>query len=145
MRAIEPAALAREVLELCFADPGRIHEQRLAEAVDETRRRYEVPWYMHAYVRTLRGLVGAFLRAYLPGSGSLWRVARRIQAPALVIGGALDRLVDVRVAPQVARVVADSRLLLLSGVGHVAQMEVPEIVARAVVALLDEAAAGVAR
>jgi pimeloyl-ACP methyl ester carboxylesterase len=145
LHATDPAALARQVLELCFADPSRIHDQRMAEAVEETQLRYDVPWYMHAYVRTLRGLVGSFLRAYLPGSGSLWRVAARIEAPTLVIGGTLDRLVDIRVAPQVARTVRDSRLLLLEGVGHVAQMEVPEIVARAVVALLDEVAADVAR
>ena len=145
LHAIEPADLARQVLELCFADPTRIHEQRMVEAIEETRLRYDVPWYMDAYVRTLRGLVGSFLRAYLPGSGSLWRIAARIQAPTLVIGGALDRLVDVRVAPQVARTVPDSRLLMLNGVGHVAQMEVPEIVARAVVAMLNEAVADVAR
>ncbi len=145
LHAIEPAELARQVLELCFADPSRIHEQRMAEAIEETRLRYDVPWYMDAYVRTLRGLIGSFVRAYLPGAGSLWRVAARIQAPTLVIGGALDRLVDVRVAPQAARTIRGSRLLVLPGVGHVAQMEVPEIVARAVVALLDEAAADVAR
>ncbi len=145
LHAIEPAELARQVLELCFADPSRIHEQRMAEAIEETRLRYDVPWYMDAYVRTLRGLIGSFVRAYLPGAGSLWRVAARIQAPTLVIGGALDRLVDVRVAPQAARTIRGSRLLVLPGVGHVAQMEVPEIVARAVVALLDEAVADVAR
>src|SRR5213078_2275877 len=145
LHAIEPADLARQVLELCFADPTRLHEQRMVEAIEETRLRYDVPWYMDAYVRTLRGLVGSFLRAYLPGSGSLWRIARRIQAPTLVIGGALDRLVDVRVAPQVARAVPDSRLLVLDRVGHVAQMEVPDLVARAVVALLNEGPADVAR
>ncbi|GFJ79071.1 hypothetical protein Phou_032510 [Phytohabitans houttuyneae] len=41
-------------------------------------------------------------------------------------------------APQVARAIPDSRLLILDKVGHVAQMEVPRLVARAVVALLDE-------
>jgi pimeloyl-ACP methyl ester carboxylesterase len=35
-------------------------------------------------------------------------------------------------------VIPDSRLLMLDGVGHVAHMEVPRLVARAVVALLDE-------
>jgi pimeloyl-ACP methyl ester carboxylesterase len=140
LKSIEPAELARQVLEICYADPGRVHPQRMAEAIEETRLRYDVPWYMDAYVRTLRGLVGSFLRAYLPGSGSLWRVAGRIEAPTLVIGGALDKLVDVRVGPQVARTVKDGRLLLLEGVGHVAQMEVPELVARAVVALLDDVA-----
>jgi pimeloyl-ACP methyl ester carboxylesterase len=145
LRTMEPAELARQVLELCYADPSRVHAQRMAEAIEETRLRYDVPWYMDAYVRTLRGLIGSFLRAYLPGAGSLWRVARRIEAPTLVIGGTLDKLVDVRVAPQVARTVHDGRLLLLEGVGHVAQMEVPDLVARAVVALLDDGVANVAR
>jgi pimeloyl-ACP methyl ester carboxylesterase len=51
----------------------------------------------------------------------------------------------IAVAPQVARTIRDSRLLMLEDVGHVAQMEVPELVARAVVALLDEAGRDVAR
>jgi pimeloyl-ACP methyl ester carboxylesterase len=145
MQAVTPAELARQVLELCFADLSRIPEQRMVEAIEEAQLRYDVPWYVDAYVRSLRGLVGTFLRAYLPGSGSLWQVARRITAPTLVIGGTLDRLVDTRVAPQVARTVRDSRLLLLEGVGHVAQMEVPELVARAVVAMLDRLDGDVAR
>jgi pimeloyl-ACP methyl ester carboxylesterase len=58
--------------------------------------------------------------------------------PTLVIGGELDRLVDVRVAERVAAVIPDSRLVMLDGVGHVAQMEVPRSVADAVLALLDE-------
>ncbi|HKT02409.1 MAG TPA: alpha/beta hydrolase [Rugosimonospora sp.] len=138
---ITPADLVTQVLAECFADPSRLPEQRMAEAVREARLRYDLPWYLTAYLRTLRGLVGSFLRAYLPGSGSLWRIAARIQAPTLVIAGTEDRLVDVRVAAQVARVVPDARLLELPGVGHVAQMEVPEITARAMVALLDEYAA----
>jgi pimeloyl-ACP methyl ester carboxylesterase len=142
MAAIPPDDLARQILELCFADPTRIAEQRLAEAVEEARMRYAVPWYADAYVRSLRSLVGSFLRAYLPGSGSLWRLARRISVPTLVIGGALDRLVDVRVAPQVARAIPDSRLLIIEGVGHVAQMEVPDLVARSVAALLTEVRSG---
>ena len=65
------------------------------------RRRYEAPWYVDAYLRTLRGLVGSFLRSYLPGPNSMWRIAERITAPTLVITGRQDRLVDVRVAPAV--------------------------------------------
>lgn len=138
---IEPEQMARQVVAACFADPGRLTEQRLAEAVEEIRLRYTVAHYPEAYLRTLRGLVLAFLRAYLPGSSSLWRIARSIEAPTLVVGGLHDRLIDVRVAAQVARVIPDSRLLLLDRVGHVAQMEDPRTVARAVLALLDETAA----
>jgi pimeloyl-ACP methyl ester carboxylesterase len=93
---------------------------------------------MDAYMRSLRGLVGSFLRSYFPGPNSQWRVAARISAPSLVITGRQDRLVDVRVAPAVARLIPDSRLMVLDQVGHVAQMERPETVARAVLAMLDE-------
>ena len=135
---IPPSELTQMVLAACFADTARLHPQRLAEAIEEAKLRYTVPHYADAYVRTLRGLVSSFLRAYLPGSNSLWRMARRVPVPTLVIGGRMDRLVDVRVAEQVARVVPDSRLVMLEGVGHVAQMEVPHEVASAVLDLLNE-------
>ncbi len=140
LAAITPEALARQVIEACFANPALLPAQRMAEAVEEVRRRYEAPWYVDAYLRTLRGLVGSFLRSYLPGENSMWRVARRITAPTLVITGRQDRLVDVRVAPAVAKLIPDSRLLVLDQVGHVAQMERPDMVARGVVAMLNELA-----
>ncbi|MEU4398797.1 alpha/beta fold hydrolase [Micromonospora orduensis] len=135
---LAPEMMAQQVLEACVADLDRICDQRRAEALEEIRVRYEAEHYAAAYVRTFRGLVSSFLRAYLPGSGSLWRLARSVRAPTLVVGGRADRLVDVRVAPQTARVIPDSRLLMLDGVGHVAQLEVPRLVARAVVGLLAE-------
>ncbi|MFK3981322.1 alpha/beta fold hydrolase [Micromonospora sp. NPDC050397] len=134
-----PEEMATQVLSACVADLSRINEQRRREAIEEIRIRYTADHYAAAYLRTLRGLVSSFVRAYLPGSGSLWRIARLVTAPTLVIGGRQDRLVDIRVAPQAARVIPDSRLLILDGVGHVAQLEVPRTVARAVAALLDEA------
>jgi pimeloyl-ACP methyl ester carboxylesterase len=140
LATISPELLAQEVIRACFADPALVAPERLAEAVVEVRRRYEAPWFVDAYLRTLRGLVGNFLRSYLPGSNSMWRVAERITAPTLVITGRQDRLVDVRVAPAVGKLIADSRLLVLDNVGHVAQMERPQLVARAVAYMLDEVA-----
>ncbi|ASW57409.1 alpha/beta fold hydrolase [Plantactinospora sp. KBS50] len=136
---LAPEEMAEQVLSACVADLSRICEQRRQEAVEEIRIRYTEDHYAHAYLRTFRGLVSSFLRAYLPGSGSLWRLARLVSAPTLVVAGRQDRLVDVRVAPQVARAIPDSRLLMLDGVGHVAQLEVPRTVARSVIGLLDEA------
>ncbi|AVT39193.1 alpha/beta fold hydrolase [Plantactinospora sp. BB1] len=135
---LPPEEMARQVMEACVADTDRICDQRRLEAIEEIRIRYTAEHYAAAYLRTLRGLVGSFVRAYLPGSGSLWRIAGLVTAPTLVIGGGQDRLVDVRVPAQVARVIPDSRLLMLTGVGHVPQMEVPRMVARAALALLDE-------
>ncbi|GAA0718005.1 alpha/beta fold hydrolase [Dactylosporangium roseum] len=140
MAAMTPEVLADMVIDSCYADPTRYPEQRRLEAIEEARLRNNVPWYAEAYVGSLRGLVGSFLRAYLPGEGSIWRAAGKITAPTLVIAGRQDRLVDIRTAPQVARLIPDSRLMMLEGVGHVAQMEVPRTVARAVFGLLDELA-----
>jgi pimeloyl-ACP methyl ester carboxylesterase len=138
MATMTPDEVAAMVIEACFADPSLIPEQRLAEAIEEAKLRSSVPWYADAYVRSLRGLVSSFLRAYLPGEGSIWRAAARITAPSLVIAGRQDQLVDIRVSPQVARVIPDSRLLMLARVGHVPQMESPRTVARAFLGMLGE-------
>jgi pimeloyl-ACP methyl ester carboxylesterase len=140
MNRMTPEEMAEQVLIACFGDPTRVTDQRRAEAIEEVRLRYTVDHYARAYLGTLRGLVSSFLRAYLPGENSLWRVAARITAPTLVIGGTTDKLVDVRVPAQVARMIPDSRLLTLHGVGHVPQMEDPRTVARAIAGLLDETA-----
>ena len=135
---LPPEVLAAQVIEACFAEPSRLPQERLAEATEEVRRRYETPWFIDAYLRSLRGLFGSFVRSYFPGPESMWRIAERITAPTLVITGRQDRLVDIRTGPMVGRLIPDSRLLVLDGVGHVAQMEVPEMVARGVLAMLDE-------
>ena len=136
--------MAGQVLAACFGDTSRVLPQRRAEAIEEIKLRYTVAHYPKAYLATLRGLVSSFVRAYLPGMNSQWRIAARIQAPTLVIGGLSDRLVDSRVPAQVAKVIPDSRLLILPGVGHVAQMEVPRVVAQAIVGMLNEAGSPVA-
>jgi pimeloyl-ACP methyl ester carboxylesterase len=130
--------MAEQVLAACFGDTTKVIPQRRAEAVEEIKLRYTVAHYPKAYLGTLRGLVSSFLRAYLPGADSQWRLAARITAPTLVIGGLTDKLVDPRVPAQVAKAIPDSRLLILPGVGHVAQMEVPRLVARAVVGMLED-------
>jgi pimeloyl-ACP methyl ester carboxylesterase len=141
MARMTPEQMAEQVLAACFGDPTKVGEQRRAEAIEEVRLRYTVDHYARAYLGTLRGLVSSFLRAYLPGENSIWRIAARITVPTLVIGGTTDKLVDVRVPAQVARMIPDSRLLTLHGVGHVAQMEDPRTVARAIAGLLDEVSA----
>jgi pimeloyl-ACP methyl ester carboxylesterase len=142
MAAMTPADLAQMLIDSCFADPSVIPEQRLREHIEEAELRSTVPWHWDAYIGSLRGLVGTFLRAYLPGDGSLWRTAGRITAPTLVVAGRQDVLVDIRVAPQVAKVIPDSRLLMLNRVGHVAQIEAPRVVARAFHGMLDETRQG---
>ena len=54
-----------------------------------------------------------------------------------MIWGDRDRLVDPALAPRLAAVVPDARLLVLDGVGHVAMLEAPEPTARAVLGMVE--------
>jgi pimeloyl-ACP methyl ester carboxylesterase len=130
-----PEARVRALLELCYADPARVPPNRLAEAVAEVRARSELPWATDALARALRALVGAY---FLRGPRSLWWLAAQVGAPTLVVWGAEDRLVDVALAPRTALTVPDARLLVLPRIGHTAQLEDPETVARAFLGLLEE-------
>jgi pimeloyl-ACP methyl ester carboxylesterase len=136
-----PAELrARAVINLCFADPSRLPPNRVEEAVAEIELRDGLGWSTEALVRSLRGLV----RTYLASRGrSLWSDLAVITAPTLVVWGDRDRLVNVALAPRVARTIPDARLLVLHNVGHVAQLEDPETTARAGLALIEDSRRGV--
>lgn len=126
MRATSPEERVREMLGLCYADVSRVDPGRLAEAVEEAARRADLPWAMRAFSGTLRGLVRGYLE---PGPRNLWAQAARVHHPVLVVTGDRDRLVPLSVMHRAARTFADCELVVLPGVGHVAQMEAPEEVA----------------
>jgi pimeloyl-ACP methyl ester carboxylesterase len=132
-----PERRARDVLTLCYADPSVVPQQRFDEAVEEVRRRSTLPHAEDAFTASLRGLVGSYLER---GTASLWRQAAQVKAPTLLVWGDRDRLVDVSLAPRAAAAFRDSRLLILPGVGHVAQLERPEVVARAFLGMREELA-----
>ena len=60
---------------------------------------------------------------------------------SLLVWGTQDRLVDVSLAPRALASFPQSRLMVLPDVGHVAQLEQPESVARAFLALREDVAA----
>ncbi|MDQ1722730.1 MAG: hypothetical protein QOI26_2464 [Pseudonocardiales bacterium] len=126
----------RAVLELCFAHPELVPANRLAEAVAELQTRRGYPWAGEALMRSLRGLVRSYLTV---GTRSPWYALSQIKAPAVVVWGQLDRLVDVANAPRVARTLPDASLLVLPDIGHTAQLEDPVSTARAILGLLARA------
>lgn len=133
---IPPERRVRAVIELCFAHPERVPANRFAEAVAELEIRRGYPWSGEALLRSLRGLVRSYLTV---GTRSPWYALSQIQAPAVVVWGQLDRLVDVANAPRVARTLPDASLLVLPDIGHTAQLEDPVSTARAILALLARA------
>jgi pimeloyl-ACP methyl ester carboxylesterase len=128
-------ARVRGTIKLCFADPSRYPEQRMREAVAEATARMSMPWAETAIARSTRGLAAAqFLRGRVG-----WATLRRLSMPTLLVWGDTDRLVAPDLAPYVAAAIPDARLLVLEDVGHTAMMEMPEVTARAMLALTESA------
>lgn len=136
MAAVTNRQRVENVVKLCFGDPGLATELRLAEQTAEFDARGLQPWAGEAFERTAK----AMLRSWWRGE-SLWAVASRVRVPTLVIWGDRDRLVAPRLAARTAEVVG-GKLLLLEGVGHVAQIEAPEAVAAGVAGMWDALADG---
>lgn len=129
-----PEERVAETTSLVFADPDRAMPHRIAEAVHEQRLRADLPHIWHAFVESSRGLG----RAFLPwGDDYLWRRLDNVESPVLAIFGTHDRLVDAGIATRVASTINGGTVVVLPGVGHVPQMEVPLTVDRLLDAHID--------
>ncbi|MFJ9441169.1 alpha/beta fold hydrolase [Kitasatospora sp. NPDC101235] len=122
-------AATEDLLRLIYGDPDGLSPATRARAVAEYRRRLEVPHAMQALVGSARGIVSAYTER---GDQALWRQAEQVGAPVLLVYGLRDKLVSYRSARRACAAFADARLLVLPESGHVAMMEHPEEVARAV-------------
>jgi pimeloyl-ACP methyl ester carboxylesterase len=129
-------ARAERVLALCFADPARGSARRLEELIAETEERRTLPWAEEALDGATRGLIGVW------AGRSAWSTASRTGVPTLVVWGERDRIVTSRLARRTAQALPDGRVLVLPDVGHVAQMEAPVAVARAVAGAWEAQAQG---
>lgn len=126
--SIAAEARVKATIDACFADPTRLPEQRMAEAIAETKARDEYPYAAEAFLRALRGL----LKTFMDASGDRpWKLAERVKCPTLVVYGRKDPLIDTRAAHRVTGHFADCRVMVLPDCGHVAQMEHPELVYQA--------------
>ncbi|MFG3283075.1 alpha/beta fold hydrolase [Streptomyces sp. NPDC048111] len=129
----------RGMMALCYGDPARVSAEGFEAAVREMERRLQLPYFWDAMARSARGIVDAYT---LGGQHGLWRQAERVLAPTLLVYGARDQLVSYRMARRAAAAFRDARLLTLPDAGHVAMMEYPETVARAVRELMDDTGRG---
>ena len=118
---------ARELFALCYGNPSSVSERELAAAVQEYQRRLELPYFWDVMARTTRGIIAAYTRG---GGGGLWRQARKVRAPVLLVYGIRDKLVSYRMARRAWAAFGNARLLVIPESGHVAMLEHPGAVAR---------------
>ncbi|WP_246267415.1 alpha/beta fold hydrolase [Nonomuraea typhae] len=139
LRFVPAAQRVNATFNMVWADAGRIHPDRLSQAVEELRRRDDLPYAGRAMIASARGIVAEYFRR---GAGSLWSQAARITAPTLIVYGRHDRLVRPAMAAKAGRTFRQVRLILLAHAGHVAQMEHPALVAAEARRLIGETRLG---
>lgn len=120
-RRLGPEGLVRETLRVAAADPSTIDPGLVAAHVEMARTRMDLDYASRAFLDAARSIFRsqAFPRRYR----ALVALARR---PALVIHGALDRLVPLAAAREAVAEHPDWQLEVLPGVGHIPQMEAPD-------------------
>jgi pimeloyl-ACP methyl ester carboxylesterase len=122
-----------------FDDPAAMHPMRREEEIAELLRRDGLVYANNALILSARALVIEYFRV---GRKSLWRDAAMSTAPALILHGSHDRLVNPVMAGKAARAYRSARVIVIPGVGHVAMMERPDLVATEIRAFLDWVNAG---
>jgi pimeloyl-ACP methyl ester carboxylesterase len=132
MSSVSPEAAVQRVLELCFADPSRADPQMVkAEVALVTRRRPATPAQASARARVFLAAARSLLRV-LGRLQSYHAMMAGIDVPVLLIGGDADRLVPVAAVRHAAARNPHWETVILAGVGHTPQLEVPETVVAAI-------------
>lgn len=134
LAALGPRERAEQVIRLCFADPESFPEHRLTELEEEHGARAGLTWAAGAMARSTLEIFRAW---FTPGQGSLWTAAGAVTTPTLVVWGTQDKVISVKRARRTAESIDRARLLVLPRTGHVAQMERPATVARAVLGMWE--------
>ena len=113
-----------EMLELCGVDPDAVPPALVYRSVALVDQRRDVAGMDRAFLTAARSLL-----LLLADPRLLRRAMAGERVPVLLVHGDRDRLVPVSVARGAARRHPDWRYVELAGVGHVPQLQCPELLA----------------
>ncbi|HET9143875.1 alpha/beta hydrolase [Actinophytocola sp.] len=113
-----------QVYRLCCGDSGALSPELVAAAVALVEQRAGAAGLDTAFLAAARSVLWLAGRRW-----QYWRSMRAIQAPVLLLHGEADRLVSVRSARAAAARHRHWELTTFPKVGHVPQLEVPDLVA----------------
>jgi pimeloyl-ACP methyl ester carboxylesterase len=119
-----PLARVRELLQLCGVDPDAVPAEVVDRSVTLLEERRDVDGMDKAFLAAARSLLWLLAepRRYREAMAS-------IPGPVLLVHGDCDRLVPVAAARDIAARHPSWRYVELAGVGHVPQLQVPEVTA----------------
>lgn len=127
-----PEGMVEETLQLTTADASRVSPSMKALAVELLASRASGPDAEAAFLEAARSLGVLIARA-----GAYREAIASVRAPAIVLQGALDRLVPASGVAQLSALQPGWRIEVLEGVGHVPQIEAPERTADLVLSFLE--------
>lgn len=120
-RRVTAERIVQETLALCCVDPSRVPRSVVDTAIEMARHRGRDSEAGPSFLLAARSVVKLLTRPR-----RLNAALDAIDAPVLLIHGAKDRLVPVRVARSVAAAHPDWQLEIVEDIGHVPQLEAAE-------------------
>jgi pimeloyl-ACP methyl ester carboxylesterase len=120
MRQLGPDRVAAATLTLCTADPYRVPAEVRQAHLELARERAELTDGNRALIKAARSL------GWMLGRRNFAATYAAVEAPVLIVHGDQDRLVPVEFSLAIGQRY-DWHVEVLRGVGHVPQMEVPEL------------------
>jgi pimeloyl-ACP methyl ester carboxylesterase len=116
-----PHLAVQRIIELCFADPSRADPAMVSASIALATERQGRDHTEAAFLAASRSLmrVVAQRRRY-------WEMMSAVHVPVLLIGGEADRLVPAAAMRQAAARNPRWETVMLPGVGHTPQLEVPD-------------------
>jgi pimeloyl-ACP methyl ester carboxylesterase len=131
-RTLGPEGLVRETFKMCCVDPSRVPEDVIKAHVDIAGDRMKMPWSHPVLLTAARSMLRVLLRR-----GRFMEMLERVGPPVLLINGEGDRLVKLAAARVVSEARTDWTFRSLKNVGHVPQLEDPELTAKEIWSWLD--------
>ena len=128
-RRLSPETAVAGVLRLCCADPSKVPADVVGRHVDLARQRAGFTEASRDFAAAMRSVLAT--AGYLHGQ-AYQRQIGTVRCPVLLVHGAADRLVPVTAAAAAARAHPSWSVVILSGVGHVPQLEAPAECAAAI-------------
>ncbi|HET8600465.1 MAG TPA: alpha/beta hydrolase [Segeticoccus sp.] len=127
--ASSPEEQARQVLAGLTGPGAHLEPRHHAQVLADIEAAIGNPDLGTAYLAAVRGAVSGYLQR---GRRGLWAAAARVTVPTLAVFGTADPFIHPRIAARTARTIPGARVLVLSGIGHLAQVEARDVVASAI-------------
>jgi pimeloyl-ACP methyl ester carboxylesterase len=121
-KLLGPERLVRETMRMCCVDASRVDPAVIDAHIALATERQSYEWAHRSFLTAARSLIRRLARRE-----RFLAMLHQISCPTLIVHGDKDRLVPVAAARAIANMRPDWTLQVLEDLGHVPQLEDPEL------------------